>query len=368
MSSTSRRIWVIRWRWPRGYGVPGRVTSTLLLAQAPVELGSPELLLATGDRALESLAEGVERHPRLAVAHLPQRLLERALAAEVLDPDGLDLVGRGGGVDRGQAFSLERLSVHGGDCIGLGFSVTHRSSSEAPCARTSRVDRAMALYDDIAGIYDPWSRSVTEDIGFYVEEAVGSGGPVVELAVGTGRIAVPIAEAGIRVIGIDQSRGMLSEARAYAGRRGVEALLDLRVGDLRDPPVDERVPLVICPFRSLLHMPSEDEKLAALDAAPECSRPGDGSSSTSSSRAGRTSRRPRGVGSSASPGSSSAPSGDEATRTLTLSVRAGATAATMQLHWLSASRVGTADRRGRARARGASTGGSTAARKTAART
>ena len=48
-----------------------------------------------------------------------------------------------------------------------------------------------ALYDRIAGLYDPWSKSVTEDVEFYVDEAVGSGGPYVELAVGTGRIAVP---------------------------------------------------------------------------------------------------------------------------------------------------------------------------------
>ena len=51
----------------------------------------------------------------------------------------------------------------------------------------------MSLYDKIAHLYDPWSASVVEDIDFYVEEARRSGGPVVELAVGTGRIAVPIA-------------------------------------------------------------------------------------------------------------------------------------------------------------------------------
>ena len=56
----------------------------------------------------------------------------------------------------------------------------------------------MSLYDSIAELYDPWSRSVTEDVGFYVEEAVAvaGAGPVVELAVGTGRIAVPTAAAG----------------------------------------------------------------------------------------------------------------------------------------------------------------------------
>src|SRR5919202_6263795 len=54
-------------------------------------------------------------------------------------------------------------------------------------------------YDAIARLYDPWSRSVTEDVGFYVEEAVASGGPVVELGAGTGRIADPVEEAGVKV-------------------------------------------------------------------------------------------------------------------------------------------------------------------------
>ena len=73
----------------------------------------------------------------------------------------------------------------------------------------------MALYDSIAGIYDPWSASVVEDIAFYVDEARRHGGPVVELAVGSGRIAVPIARAGIKVIGVDLSPGMLgSRARS----------------------------------------------------------------------------------------------------------------------------------------------------------
>jgi SAM-dependent methyltransferase len=123
------------------------------------------------------------------------------------------------------------------------------------------------LYDRIASFYDPWSRSVTEDVGFYVDEALAAGGPVVELAVGTGRIAVPIARAGIDVIGVDSSPAMLAVAREAAQTAGVAERLDLRVGDLREPPVAERVPLVICPFRSLLHMETEDEKLRALRAA-----------------------------------------------------------------------------------------------------
>ena len=120
-------------------------------------------------------------------------------------------------------------------------------------------------YDTIAELYDPWSVSVTEDIAFYVDEARRSGGPVVELGVGTGRIAVPIAADGIRVIGVDSSRGMLDVCARRAALAGVE--LDLRLGDLREPPVDERVPLVICPFRSYLHLHTDAQRRQALAAA-----------------------------------------------------------------------------------------------------
>src|SRR5260370_27725339 len=88
----------------------------------------------------------------------------------------------------------------------------------------------MSVYDAIARIYDPWSRSVTEDVPFYLEEARRSGGPVVELGVGTGRIAVPIACEGIQVIGVDSSRAMLEGCAERAALAG--AVLDLRFGDL----------------------------------------------------------------------------------------------------------------------------------------
>ena len=125
----------------------------------------------------------------------------------------------------------------------------------------------MSAYDNIARLYDPWSRSVVEDVGFYVEHAVASKGPVVELGVGTGRIAVPTASAGIRVIGVDSSAGMLEVAREQAELAGVSKLVDLRRGDLRKPPVRGRFPLVTSPFRALLHMETDADRCAALRAA-----------------------------------------------------------------------------------------------------
>ena len=114
-----------------------------------------------------------------------------------------------------------------------------------------------------------------EDVGFYVEEAERPGGPVVELAVGTGRIAVPIAAAGIHVIGVDSSTGMLEVCRARAELAGVADLLDLRLGDLaRAARRASESRLVICPFRSFLHLPDDDARLRALRAARELLVPG----------------------------------------------------------------------------------------------
>jgi SAM-dependent methyltransferase len=147
--------------------------------------------------------------------------------------------------------------------------------------RRGRPDAATGRspYDRIAGLYDAWSRSVTEDIAFYVAEARKAAGaapgvPVVELGVGTGRVAVPTALAGVALIGVDSSAEMLAACRARAEHAGVAHLLDLRPGDLRDPPVTERVRLVTCPFRAYLHLADDEDRLAALRAARDLLLPG----------------------------------------------------------------------------------------------
>ncbi|MDP9491119.1 MAG: class I SAM-dependent methyltransferase, partial [Actinomycetota bacterium] len=115
---------------------------------------------------------------------------------------------------------------------------------------------------------------MTEDVPFYVAEARKARGPVVELGVGTGRIAVPTAAAGVPVIGVDSSKGMLEICRRRAEAAGVSGLVDLRLGDLSDPPVTERVRLVTCPFRSYLHLADAPARIRALRAACDLLEPG----------------------------------------------------------------------------------------------
>jgi SAM-dependent methyltransferase len=191
------------------------------------------------------------------------------------------------------------------------------------------------LYDDIAAFYDPWSRSVTEDVGFYVDEALATVGPVVELAVGTGRIAVPIARAGIDVIGVDSSPGMLAVAREAAEAAGVAERIDLRLGDLRSPPVTELVPLVICPFRSLLHMETEAEKLRALRAARALLEPAGRFVFDVFSPSREDIEETDGRWLEREPGIFERADWDEGSRTLTLSVRSDGSVTSFGLHWLS---------------------------------
>jgi SAM-dependent methyltransferase len=97
---------------------------------------------------------------------------------------------------------------------------------------------------------------------------------VVELGVGTGRIAIPTALAGVSLIGVDSSAEMLAVCAERAQEAGVGERLDLRLGDLRRPPVDESVRLVTCPFRAYLHLSDDDARLDALRAARELLQPG----------------------------------------------------------------------------------------------
>jgi SAM-dependent methyltransferase len=129
-------------------------------------------------------------------------------------------------------------------------------------------------YDDRFAVrYAEWSAGMTEDVPFYVDMARQADGPLVELAVGTGRVAVPVARAtGQAVIGIDSSPAMLAQARTAATEAGVT--LDLRHGDMRDLILDEPAGLIYCPFRSLLHLPTWADRRRTFERVAAALRPG----------------------------------------------------------------------------------------------
>src|SRR5919205_4368773 len=101
-------------------------------------------------------------------------------------------------------------------------------------------------YDAWADRYAEWSTGGTADVAFYVGLASEADDPLVELAVGNGRVAIPVAQAtGRRVVGIDSSPAMLAQARERAREAGVE--LDLREGDMRGVENEEPAALIYFP-------------------------------------------------------------------------------------------------------------------------
>jgi SAM-dependent methyltransferase len=140
--------------------------------------------------------------------------------------------------------------------------------------------------------------------------------------------------AGVRVIGVDSSQGMLDVCATRGGEAGVAERLDLRVGDLRSPPVDEVVPLVTCPFRAYLHLSSDEQRLEALAAArallPEGGRLVFDVFAPSRDDIDET----HGRWIEREPGIAERADWDLAEQTLTLSVRGREAESTMTLWWL----------------------------------
>jgi len=113
-------------------------------------------------------------------------------------------------------------------------------------------------YGKIAEMYDgdyALHRTPSGDVEFYVEEAKRSGGPVLELGCGTGRVLVPTAEAGIDICGLDLSETMLAKARVK--RDG----LNLHRGDMRSFDLGRRFRLITIPFRALSHVDTAEDHL-----------------------------------------------------------------------------------------------------------
>jgi len=130
----------------------------------------------------------------------------------------------------------------------------------------------MSWYEPFADRYEEWSAPMTADVGFYVGLARAAEGPLVELAIGNGRVAIPVAQAtGKPVIGIDTSPGMLAKARSGAAQAGVR--LDLREGDMRDLALDEPAGLIYCPFRALLHLPTWADRRRTFERVAASLRP-----------------------------------------------------------------------------------------------
>ena len=119
-------------------------------------------------------------------------------------------------------------------------------------------------FDQWAEVYDSVYAYVTEDIPFYLDEARSAGGSVLEFGCGTGRVAIPIAQEGIEIVGLDSSPAMLDLARRKAEKAPGARGLRLVEADMRDCSLDEVFDLVIIPFRGFLSLLSVEDQVRTL--------------------------------------------------------------------------------------------------------
>lgn len=129
-------------------------------------------------------------------------------------------------------------------------------------------------YLAFVGFYDVWVKDVVGDVDFYVRRAREAEGPMVELGVGTGRIAIPTALTGKHVFGVDVSSAMLAEGRKRASIAGLADRITFLEADMRLHVADPPVSLVTIPYRAFLHMLTTADQLACLDAARRSLLPG----------------------------------------------------------------------------------------------
>src|SRR3954463_12287898 len=131
----------------------------------------------------------------------------------------------------------------------------------------------MSEYDSWAPVYDAWAADMTEDVAHYVSLAREADGPIVELMVGSSRVAIEVVrQTGKHVLGIDSSPAMLEIAR----ERSAGLPLELRLGDVRELQLDEPAALIYVPFRSLLHLHGWQEKRRGFQRRTAPPPPGGG--------------------------------------------------------------------------------------------
>lgn len=125
-------------------------------------------------------------------------------------------------------------------------------------------------YDAFCDIYEAWtdSQPLCElNAPFYAELYLETEGPVVELGVGNGRIAVEAARRGRSLIGVDSSAAMLEQCRRRAREAGVAERLTLLKADMRAFELESPAALIAIPFHSIGHLLTPEDKLDGLRRA-----------------------------------------------------------------------------------------------------
>lgn len=132
-------------------------------------------------------------------------------------------------------------------------------------------------YPIMSGTYDPELYDLATpdaflgDVDWYRRKAQESGGPILELGAGTGRMTLPIAQDGLAIHALDAHQGMLTRLRRKIAAlpEDVQARMTVSEGDMRAFHANGKFALIIIPFRAFLHNLTVDDQLACLRCAHE---------------------------------------------------------------------------------------------------
>src|SRR4051812_44939338 len=147
----------------------------------------------------------------------------------------------------------------------------------APVKRRDKVKEGWQGWDQYAPFYD-WENARTlgrRDVPFWRRIALGAAGPVLELGCGTGRISLPLARAGIDLVGVDRSAGMLARAAKRRSRQRPPTGLTLARADIRALPFENGAfSMVLAPYGILQSLLDDDDLKATLDSVARVIAPG----------------------------------------------------------------------------------------------
>jgi SAM-dependent methyltransferase len=129
-------------------------------------------------------------------------------------------------------------------------------------------------YTSFAELYDLFYEDFTEDLEMYLGFAERTGGPILEIGSGTGRVALALAEEGHTVVGLELSEAMRTVAQRKADRAQLTDRVEFSAGDMRRFKIDRHFGLIIAPLNTFLHNLTLDDQLATLACCKKHLRPG----------------------------------------------------------------------------------------------
>lgn len=125
---------------------------------------------------------------------------------------------------------------------------------------------------DAPELYDLLFDSLDFDLHYWLEVGRGAGGPVLELACGSGRLLRPIRRAGVDIDGLDASPAMIARLKDRAAADGLE--VRAKVADMRDFEMGRRYARIFCGFNGFAHCETVEDQLSVLRCARRHLAPG----------------------------------------------------------------------------------------------